>query len=169
MHRVSALPIPQQKRDISAELEGIEFIMSTEHLPPLNPLGTYCFSCFFQWGEQINKALNSSETVFPLPLFNNILPDSLSTQGLHPNGFPKDSSWGITESQDKAVLFLPSIWAQISLVHCVNHLSGLGQELFPGPDAIQVFAVSVSLACSWASMLHTLLCIQAQMCKILAI
>lgn len=54
-------------------------------------------------------------------------------------------------------------------VHCVNHLSELGQELFPAPDAIQVFAVSVSLSCSWASMLHTLLCIQAQMCKILAI
>lgn len=87
--------------------------MSPEHLPPLNPLGTFCFSCFCQWGEWMNRALNSSETLFPLPLFNNILPDSLSTQGLHPSGFPKDSNWGITESQDKAVLFLPSIWAQI--------------------------------------------------------
>lgn len=54
-------------------------------------------------------------------------------------------------------------------VHCVNHLSGLGQELLPDPDAIQVFAVTVSLSCSWASMLCTLLHIQAQMCKILAI
>lgn len=54
-------------------------------------------------------------------------------------------------------------------VHCVNHLSGLGQELLPDPDAIQVFAVTVSLSCSWASMLYTLLHIQAQMCKILAI
>lgn len=141
--------------------------MSTEHLPPLNPLGTFCFSCFFQWAEQINRALNSSETVFPLPLFNNILPDTLSTRGLHPYGFPKASNWGITESQDKAVLFLPSIWAQIPPRSLCQSLVWAGSGVIPRSRCNPGFC-SDCLPVLLLSLLHSLLCIQAQMCKILA-